>query len=89
MITQADQQAIQDICRRYGAKKALLFGSSLDASRVAHDIDLAVEGVPPKDSFRFYGDLMFALSKPVDVVDLSGQSKFLDLIRREGVLLYG
>jgi hypothetical protein len=56
---------------------------------MAHDIDLAVEGVSPKDFFRFYGDLMFALSKPVDVVDLSGQSKFLDLIRREGVPLYG
>ncbi len=89
MITQADRQAIRDICRRYGAKRALLFGSSLDASRMAHDIDLAVEGVSPKDFFRFYGDLMFALSKPVDVVDLSGQSKFLDLIRREGVPLYG
>ena len=89
MIAQADQQTIRDICRRYGAKRALLFGSSLDASRAARDIDLAVEGVPPKDFFRFYGDLMLALSKPVDVVDLSGQSKFLDLIRREGVPLYG
>jgi predicted nucleotidyltransferase len=89
MIAQADQQAIQAICRKYGVKRALLFGSSLDNSREARDIDLAVEGVLPQDFFRFYGDLIFALSKPVDVVDLSGHSKFLDLVRRDGVPLYG
>ncbi len=89
MISEVDQLTIQVICRRYGAKRALLFGSSLNASREARDIDLAVEGVSPRDFFRFYGELIFALSKPVDVVDLSGQSKFLDLVRRDGVLLYG
>lgn len=89
MITETDRQQIEAICRKYGAKRALLFGSSLDSTRDAHDIDLAVEGVRPHEFFRFYGELIFALSKPVDVVDLSGQSKFLDLVRREGVLLYG
>jgi predicted nucleotidyltransferase len=89
MITQADRHAIRTICRKYGVKRALLFGSSLDTTREARDIDVAVEGISPQDFFRFYGDLMFALSKPVDVVDLSGDSKFLDLIRREGVPLYG
>lgn len=88
MITQADEQAIRRVCRQYGVKRALLFGSSLDPTREARDIDLAVEGVAPREFFRFYGDLMFAVSKPVDVVDLSGQSKFLDLIRREGVPVY-
>ena len=57
--------------------------------REARDIDIAVEGISARDFFRFYGELMFALSKPVDVVDLSGDSKFLDLVRREGVPLYG
>jgi len=88
MITQADEQAIRSVCRKYGVKRALLFGSSLDTTREARDIDLAVEGVAPRDFFRFYGDLMFAVSKPVDVVDLSGRSKFLDLVRREGVPVY-
>ena len=89
MITQADQKAIREICRKYGAKKALLFGSSLGGTRKTRDIDLAVEGVAPHDFFRFYGELIFALSKPVDVVDLAGRSKFLDLIRREGLPVYG
>ena len=89
MITETDRNAIRSICQRYGIKRALLFGSSVEATREARDIDLAVEGVAPEDFFRFYGDLMFAVSKPIDVVDLSGHSKFLDLIRREGVALYG
>ena len=89
MIAETDQEAIRSICRQYGVRRALLFGSSLDATREARDIDLAVEGLAPQNFFRFYGDLMFAVSKPIDVVDLSGHSKFLDLIRREGVALYG
>ncbi len=89
MITEADERAIRDICRKYGIRRALLFGSSLDARREGHDIDLAVEGLPVQDFFRCYGELMFALSKPVDLVDLSGHSKFVDLIKREGVCLYG
>jgi len=89
MITQADRQAVQTLCRQYGVKKALLFGSSLGTGREGRDIDLAVDGLPPEEFFRFYGDLMFALSRPVDVVDLSEQSKFIDLVKRDGVLLYG
>ncbi len=89
MISEIDRQQIQTICRECGAKRALLFGSSLDTSREARDIDLAVEGVAPRDFFRFYGERIFALSKPVDAVDLSGQSKFLDLVRRDGVPLLG
>ena len=89
MVSEADQQVIETACRRYGVKRALLFGSSLDPSRQAHDIDLAVEGIAPRDFFSFCGDLLCALSLPVDVVDLSGQSKFLDLVRRDGVAVYG
>lgn len=89
MISETDRQQIQAICRKYGVKRALLFGSSLDRTREARDIDLAVEGVASREFFRFYGELIFALSKPVDVIDLSGRSKFLDLVRRDEVLLYG
>ena len=41
------------------------------------------------DFYRYYGDLMFALSKPVDIIDLSVSSKFSSLIKQEGVFLYG
>lgn len=89
MITEKDKKTIQEISERYHVKRVLLFGSSLDAAKENSDIDIAVEGITPGDFFRYYGDLLFALSKPVDVVDLSGSSKFITLIRNEGILLYG
>jgi len=89
MISRDDKSAIISLATRYRAKRVLLFGSSADPDRQANDIDLAVEGIRPADFFRFYGDLIFSLSKPVDLVDLSTDSKFTHLIRRDGVLLYG
>ena len=35
------------------------------------------------------GDLLFALSLPVDVFDLGQSGRFADLVRQEGVPLYG
>lgn len=89
MISEADKKIIRDISGRYRAKRVLLFGSSLSPDRESRDIDIAVEGVSAADFFSFYGDLMLALSKPVDVVDLSVASKFIRIVREEGVPLYG
>jgi len=89
MISESDKRKIREISEKYHAKRVLLFGSSLDVTRESHDIDIAVEGISPKDFFRYYGDLMLKLSKSIDVVDLSVRSKFTKLIQQEGVLLYG
>ncbi|MBN2467509.1 MAG: hypothetical protein JXD19_05100 [Deltaproteobacteria bacterium] len=89
MITDKDKQIITTISKKYRAKRVLLFGSSLDTQKESRDIDIAIEGIQPKDFFSYYGDLICALSKPVDVVDLSVQSKFSQLILQEGTLLYG
>ena len=89
MITEADKKIIRDVSEKYHAKRVLLFGSSIDFSKESRDIDIAVEGISPGDFFKYYGELMLKLSKTVDVIDLSGNSKFLKLIQKEGVLLYG
>ena len=89
MITETDKAAIIDLATRYQVGKILLFGSSADPARSAQDIDLAVEGIKPELFFKFYGDLIFSLSSPVDVVDLSADTKFNRIIRREGIHLYG
>ena len=65
MISENDKSIIVDIASRYKAKKVLLFGSSVRQQQ-ADDIDLAVEGIQPEDFFRFYGDLIFQLSKIQD-----------------------
>jgi len=89
MITESEKRTIKEISKRYAVKRVLLFGSSLVSGRESRDIDLAVEGISPADFFRYYGDLIIGLSKPVDVIDLSGASKFTKMIRQEGILLYG
>lgn len=88
MILEQDRQQIAHLAERYRIKRLYLFGSSADPVHQGRDIDLAVEGLPPEDFFRFYGDLLFSVSKPVDLIDLSKDSKFTRLILREGVPLY-
>jgi predicted nucleotidyltransferase len=89
MISEIDRNTIIQMARRYGARRVLLFGSSLNSDREARDIDIAVDGVSPEMFFKFYGDLIFNISKPVDVVDLSQPGEFTSLIRQEGISLYG
>ena len=89
MISLEDREKILKIAEMYHVKRIMLFGSSTSADYEGRDIDLAVEGVRPEDFYSFYGDLIFSLSKPVDVVDLTGDSKFIRMINQEGVSLYG
>jgi predicted nucleotidyltransferase len=88
MIADKDREIIEKTAAKYRAKRVILFGSSLSPDRESRDIDIGVEGIDGKDFFSFYGELMCALSKPVDVVDLSTKSRFTELIQREGVPLY-
>jgi uncharacterized protein len=88
MITETDREIIEKTAVKYGAKRVILFGSSLSADKESRDIDIGVEGIDEREFFTFYGELLFALSKPVDVVDLSTRSRFTDLVKREGVPLY-
>lgn len=89
MITEKDKKTIREISKKYHATRVILFGSSIDAGKESRDIDIAVEGIEPKDFFKYYGDLLLNISKPVDVIDLSGTSKFVKLVLQEGVPLYG
>ncbi len=89
MISKQDKATIVDIARRYDVGGILLFGSSADPKMEVNDIDLAVEGIAPEKFFSFYGELLFNLSKPVDLIDLSSDTKFNRLVYREGIRLYG
>jgi len=89
MISDQDKAKIVDIARQYDVAGVLLFGSSADPNRNANDIDLAVEGIAPEKFFDFYGDLLFSVSKPVDLIDLSSDTKFNRLVYRDGIRVYG
>ncbi len=88
MIADKDRQIIKKIAAKYRVKRVLLFGSSLSSDKESRDIDIGVEGIEEKDFFTFYGELLFALSKPVDVIDLSTKTRFVELIQQEGIPLY-
>ena len=88
MISLKEKSIIKRLANRYGVKRVFLFGSSL-SKKTARDIDLAVEGLPAKYFFEFYGDLLFSLPKPVDLIDLSKDSKFTRLVRQDGFAIYG
>ncbi|MBF0494787.1 MAG: hypothetical protein HQL28_06650 [Candidatus Omnitrophica bacterium] len=89
MIGEKEMTAIRKLAEKYKIKRVLLFGSCLRDGKGHHDIDMAVEGLKKSEFFNFYGEMMFSLEKPVDIVDLSSDSKFNTLIREEGLLIYG
>ena len=88
MITDSDKNIIEQLARKYHAKRVMLFGSSLSLTQEYRDIDIAVEGIEEKDFYAFYGELLCALSKPVDIIDLSKKTRFIELILQEGIPLY-
>ncbi len=87
MVQQSDRMKIRQLAEKYSVRRVLLFGSSVTEDD-AGDIDLAVEGILPEQFFKFYSDLLWSLSKPVDLVDLAEKSLFSRLIEQEGKLLY-
>ena len=89
MISKEDKCRLVKIANRYDVSKIYLFGSNLDPEREPNDIDLAVEGISDSLFFKFYSELIFSLSKPVDLVDLKKKSLLNKIVKSEGILLYG
>jgi len=89
MISENDKKTIVELSKRYHVRRVLLFGSNADPSKEGRDIDLAVEGIRHREFFKYYGALMLKLSKPVDLIDLSEKSKFVTLVKKEGITIYG
>ena len=89
MISNEDKYKLLELAKKYNVAKLYLFGSNLEDKRIANDIDLAVEGIADSLFFKFYSELIFSLSKPVDLIDLKKKSLLNEMIKTEGMLLYG
>ncbi len=89
MISEKDKKVILELAKKYKVKRIILFGSGSKDKTKSRDIDLAVEGIPERLFFKFYSELIFNLSQPVDLVDLSRKNKFTEIVSSEGVQLYG
>ncbi|RLG20500.1 hypothetical protein DRN74_05320 [Candidatus Micrarchaeota archaeon] len=88
MISERDKKIIIRCGRKYKVTAIYLFGSSLSRDYEFNDIDIAVKGIKPEVFFKFYGELLRSLSKPVDIVDLSQRSLFNQIIEERAVKLY-
>ncbi|MHA1255292.1 MAG: nucleotidyltransferase family protein [Promethearchaeota archaeon] len=88
MISEEEKKIIIQYAKKYNISKVYLFGSSLDQDEY-NDIDLAIYGIEPSLFFKFYGELMRNLPKPIDLIDLSEKSLFNQLIEENGVKIYG
>jgi len=89
MISDKDKKIILDLAQKYKIKRVILFGSGSKTSGKNRDIDLAVDGLPDKLFFKFYSELIFNLSQPVDLVDISKKTKFSEILTSEGIQIYG
>jgi len=89
MLKESDKTTIIRCAQKYNVSSIYLFGSNLDPETQARDIDLGVKGIKPALFFKFYGELLRRLSKPVDLVDLSHKTLFNALVEKRGTKIYG
>ncbi len=89
MLLESDKMTIINYAQKYNVSSVYLFGSSLNPDIKSNDIDIGVEGLKPEFFFIFVGELLFSLSKLVDVVDLSEDTRFHKVVKKEGVKIYG
>lgn len=89
MLSETEKAIIINCAKKYDVKTIYLFGSSLNVDTKARDIDLGVKGIDPAVFFKFYGELVRQLSKPVDLVDLSPKTRFNALVEKRGAKIYG
>lgn len=89
MITEREKEVIAHCAKKYNVSRILLFGSSLEKDSEANDIDIGVRGIEPGLFFKFYGELIKNLPRPIDVVDLSQKTLFTQMIEKNGLRIYG
>jgi len=88
MISEKDKATILKYAKKYNLSTMILFGSCLDRED-PNDIDIGIKGIEPELFFKFYGELLLEITKPVDVVNLDKDNPFNKLVEKEGMSLYG
>ena len=74
--------------RRLGARRVLLFGSFLDSPDNAHDIDLAVDGIPLNRLLDADVAVQDILEVPADLVSREENPALFEIVARRGKVLF-
>jgi predicted nucleotidyltransferase len=67
VISEEDKDIIIKYAKKYKVSYIILFGSSTRNDRESNDIDIGVNGIEPRQFFKFYAELFKNLSKPLDI----------------------
>ncbi len=82
-----DLEKAAKILKEFGAKEVYLFGSQAVGNAGKYsDLDLAVSGIPPEKFYEAGGEVMFAVSLPVHIIDLDFPNDFTEYLRANGEL---
>lgn len=87
-MNQTQIEKIICLAKDYGAKRLILFGSSLQEPVRARDIDLACDGVSGWKLYEFGSRLEEELHASLDIVPLSPPTRFTKFIEAKGKVLY-
>ena len=90
-MTLAEQKGISsaaELLRGLGASEVFIFGSAVKGTmRSDSDIDMAVEGLPPRLYFSAVSQASDLMGRPVDLVDLDDETPKTRYLRQSGELI--
>ncbi len=87
MITQQSLDKAISVCREFGVKELILFGSAAKNFTDAEDLDIAIENQTKGDFLDLAVRLEEELDVKVDLVKLYSDDRFSDYIRKTGRLI--
>ena len=83
-----DVEIAARILREAGAEEVYVFGSAAHGiERPGSDIDMAVKGLPPEIFFQTMGEVVMAISRCFDLIDLDERNLFTEYLENEGELV--
>lgn len=77
-----------ELAKQFKVTKLVQFGSSVQSFEKCYDIDFACDGLYDNNFFQFGISLEKLFNKPVDLVPLEPADKFIELILKQGLVLY-
>ncbi len=87
MITQQSLDKAISVCREFGVKELILFGSAAKNFADAEDLDIAIENQTKGDFLDLAVRLEEELDVKVDLVKLYSDDRFSDYVRKTGRLI--
>ena len=87
-VAEEQLEAAVQALRSHGARRVLLFGSSVTAPETARDLDLAVEGIPLRRLLDAELAVYRVLETPFDLVSREEAPAFYDRIREHARVLH-